>query len=327
MSAICDVPPNSLGVGSRLLRSSYGGNGTYGPASSSNASLAVQPATTTTAISSNAPNPSTIDSPYTVVAQITVSAPSVAMPSGTVTVEDQTDNLSCIYYVGATPAGCAITPTSAGNHALRVSFSGDPNMTTSSTTTTHNVNRANSTTTLTAPASIAFGQSASVGATVTSAIARTPTGSIQINGGSISCNFNLASASSCSLTPTTYGTFSLSAAYSGDAAFNPSSSAASILTVQSHTIGGQVSGLLAGRSLTLYVDTFPGSQALPLSANGIFAFGLIVPYGTAYAVSIVAAPPDQTCTISNGSGSMLAADITNIAVTCTDTIFKNGFDP
>jgi hypothetical protein len=249
------------------------------------------------------------------------------MPFGTVTVEDQTDSLSCSYDLGAPTPGCAITPTSAGSHALRVAFGGDPNMSSSSATTTHTVVRANSTTTLTAPASIAFGQSVSVSANVSGAVAGTPTGSIQINGGSISCNFALASATSCSLTPTTYGTFSLSASYSGDATFNPSSSSSSPLTVVPHTVGGSVNGLIPGAALQLHLDFGASSESLPLSANGAFAFSSVVKFGTAWTAQIQSAPSGETCTLANGSGSMPAADVTNIVVSCSDAIFANGFEP
>ncbi len=139
MTAICDLLPNSVGVGARQLRSYYSGNGTYGHASSSNAALSVQAATTTTAITSHTPNPVWVGLPFTVVAQVTVNSPSLATPVGTVVVDDQTDNLSCSYFVGEAVPGCAITPLTAGVHTLQVSYGDDPNMTLSSATTTHAV--------------------------------------------------------------------------------------------------------------------------------------------------------------------------------------------
>ncbi|MEZ5465530.1 MAG: choice-of-anchor Q domain-containing protein [Lysobacteraceae bacterium] len=92
-------------------------------------------------------------------------------------------------------------------------------------------------------------------------------------------------------------------------------------------IGGTVSGLV-GSGLELLLTTTPpvargsGALTLPISANGGFSFPVLLDFGTGYVVSVAAQPgsPAQTCSIANASGTLGAAPVSNIAVTCaTDT--------
>ncbi len=95
-----------------------------------------------------------------------------------------------------------------------------------------------------------------------------------------------------------------------------------------YTVGGAVSGL-NGTGLTLKLN---GGASLPVSANGNFTFPDQLPGGTAYAVTVATSPtaPAQTCAVANGSGTVTASDVTNVAVTCTDDIvdeiFADGFE-
>jgi hypothetical protein len=80
-----------------------------------------------------------------------------------------------------------------------------------------------------------------------------------------------------------------------------------------YTIGGTVSGLAGGGTLSLQND---GGNTLTVSANGIFTFAAGSATGAAYAVTISAQPSGQACTVSGGSGTVGTADIGNIAVSC-----------
>jgi len=87
--------------------------------------------------------------------------------------------------------------------------------------------------------------------------------------------------------------------------------------VPTYSVGGTVSGLTG--TVTLYEDTF--GQDLAVSANGSFAFVTELEDGVAYAVTVLAQPAGQTCSVTNGSGTIAAADVTNVTVTCvTDVI-------
>ena len=80
------------------------------------------------------------------------------------------------------------------------------------------------------------------------------------------------------------------------------------------TIGGMVSGL-AGTGLVLRDN---GGDALPITRDGPFTFATALPGGTRYAVTVAGQPanPSQTCTVSNGSGTVGKANITSVVVTC-----------
>jgi hypothetical protein len=83
-----------------------------------------------------------------------------------------------------------------------------------------------------------------------------------------------------------------------------------------YTVGGSVSGL-SGSGLLLEDN---GGDDLALSANGSFAFTTALAIGANYAVTIKTQPgnPAQTCTVTNGSGAVATANVTNVAVNCTN---------
>jgi hypothetical protein len=89
------------------------------------------------------------------------------------------------------------------------------------------------------------------------------------------------------------------------------------------TIGGTVSGLLTGQSVTL---TDNGGNATTVTGPGAaggspFTFSQGVASGAAFQVAVSANPTSpywQTCTVTaNGSGTVASAPVTNVAVTCT----------
>jgi len=90
-----------------------------------------------------------------------------------------------------------------------------------------------------------------------------------------------------------------------------------------YTVGGTVGGLI-GSGLVLSLNA--GAQTLPIAADGSFAFPTALDDGSAYAVTIDAQPDGETCNVANGSGTIAGADVTDVAVTCIDRIFADGFD-
>lgn len=85
---------------------------------------------------------------------------------------------------------------------------------------------------------------------------------------------------------------------------------------RNYTVGGTVSGL-AGSGLVLSLNN--GAQTLPVSANGSFAFPAALANGSAYAVGVATLPgaPAQSCSVSNGSGTVAGANVTNVSVVCS----------
>jgi hypothetical protein len=95
--------------------------------------------------------------------------------------------------------------------------------------------------------------------------------------------------------------------------------------IDTHLVGGTVSGLVGG-SVTLSLNS--GAQTQVVSADGAFAFADPMDSGTGYTVTISAQPtnPTQSCSIANGDGTLGASDVSDIVVTCVDTIFIDGFE-
>lgn len=81
----------------------------------------------------------------------------------------------------------------------------------------------------------------------------------------------------------------------------------------SFTVGGAVSGLVAGTQLTLDDN---GGDALTVGVNGAFTFSSPVPLDGSFAVTVGTRPAGQVCTISNGSGSRVTTNVTSVSVNC-----------
>jgi hypothetical protein len=93
-------------------------------------------------------------------------------------------------------------------------------------------------------------------------------------------------------------------------------------TTPTFTIGGTVSGLNTGTSVTLLDN---GADALTVTANGTFTFKTALASGAAYSVTVGTPPTGETCTVTNGSGTVGSANVTNVAVACkTASTFSIG---
>ncbi|MBX3688892.1 hypothetical protein, partial [Dokdonella sp.] len=80
------------------------------------------------------------------------------------------------------------------------------------------------------------------------------------------------------------------------------------------TIGGAVSGLTAA-GLKLSLNT--GAQLLDVPANATgYVFANPISDGSAYNVGIVTQPAGLTCSVSNHSGTVAGANVTNVDISC-----------
>lgn len=79
-----------------------------------------------------------------------------------------------------------------------------------------------------------------------------------------------------------------------------------------YSIGGTVTGLVGSGAVLMN----NGSGALTISANGSFTFNTALASGANYSVSVESRSA-QICTITNGSGTVANASVTDIAVDCT----------
>ncbi len=81
-----------------------------------------------------------------------------------------------------------------------------------------------------------------------------------------------------------------------------------------YSIYGSVSGLAAGNAVSLLDN---GSDHVTVSANGIFTFPTQLASGAPYAVSVGTQPAHQTCTVTNGTGTVGTTNVTNVTVPCS----------
>ena len=90
-------------------------------------------------------------------------------------------------------------------------------------------------------------------------------------------------------------------------------------TVNTYSVGGTVSGL----SGTLVLQNNGGNN-FTRTANGSFTFSTRVTSGSSYNVTVLSQPSGQTCTVTNGSGTIQSSNVTNVLISCTDSYSVGG---
>jgi uncharacterized repeat protein (TIGR03803 family) len=89
---------------------------------------------------------------------------------------------------------------------------------------------------------------------------------------------------------------------------------------QSYTVGGTISGLASSGMVLVN-----GSDAFAVNSGASsFTMPTAVAYTSAYAVTVQTQPTGLTCSVSNGTGTMSSAAVTNIAVTCSANTYTVG---
>ncbi|KKL06450.1 hypothetical protein LCGC14_2595910, partial [marine sediment metagenome] len=86
-----------------------------------------------------------------------------------------------------------------------------------------------------------------------------------------------------------------------------------ICSINSYTIGGTVSGLIGTGPVLQNND----ADDLSITVDGSFTFTMPVADTAGYSVTVLTQPAGQTCTVSNATGTVSGANVTNIAITCT----------
>lgn len=86
-----------------------------------------------------------------------------------------------------------------------------------------------------------------------------------------------------------------------------------------YLLSGTVSGLVG----TLVLQN-NGIDALSVTGNGVFTFTGTVPFNNTYGVVVLSPPVGQTCSLLNETGTMPAANVTDIQVTCSGASFSVG---
>lgn len=92
-------------------------------------------------------------------------------------------------------------------------------------------------------------------------------------------------------------------------------------TINTYTIGGSVSGLTANG---LVLQNNSGDNLTVNSGATSFQFVTPVNYNGSYSVTVFTQPTGITCTVSNGSGSNVSADITSVSINCAVNTYTIG---
>lgn len=88
-----------------------------------------------------------------------------------------------------------------------------------------------------------------------------------------------------------------------------------VTCVATYAVGGTVTGLASGGSVTLGGGTAGDST---VTADGSFTLPTRLAGGAAYAVTVTTQPTGQTCSVDSGTGTIAAAPVTTVAVTCAN---------
>jgi beta-lactam-binding protein with PASTA domain/N-acetylneuraminic acid mutarotase len=86
-----------------------------------------------------------------------------------------------------------------------------------------------------------------------------------------------------------------------------------------YTLGGSV-GNLKGVTLSLLLQNnggFASNSVSVLPGQATFSFGIGLPAGAGYTVTVQQQPSGQSCTVANGSGTVAGANVGSINVSCT----------
>jgi len=266
----------ALPTGTQSLTAVYSGDADFATSTSAPVSFTVNPATSTTVLTTSA-SPSAFGASVTLTA--TVSSTAAGTLTGTVTFKSGSTVIGSPVAISGGTAVLITTALLGGTQNLTAVYSGDTNFTTStSAPISFTVNPATSTTVLTTSASPStFGASVTFTATVSSAAAGTLTGTVTFKSGSTVIGSPVAVSGGTAVLITTAlpgGTQNLTAVYSGDTDFATSTSAPVSFTVNPATsttvLTTSVSPSTFAQSVTLTATITPIPSGASLGSVNFF---------------------------------------------------------
>ncbi|MEP6945067.1 MAG: Ig-like domain-containing protein [Acidobacteriota bacterium] len=327
----CDSQPVSAGqatcqfpasvAGNLQITAIYSGDGNFGTSTSAVYRQTVNPAATSTVLTSNN-NPSTLGQNVTFTAFINVTPPGGGVPVGTVAFQDNgTDIPACNFQsVSSNQATCSISSLSSGTHSITAVYSGDGNFLGSTSNTVSQVVSGTSTTTGLAsnvnPSNA--GQSVTFTATIsiTPPGTGTPTGTVQFQDNGInlpSCASQSVSSgqATCTISTLSPGSHPITAVYIGDGNFlgSTSNTVNQVINGPSTTtsLASSVNPSNVGQNVTFTatISVTPPGTGTPTGSVHFQDVGVDIPSCASQAVS----SGQATCTISTlslGSHSITA---------------------
>jgi uncharacterized repeat protein (TIGR03803 family) len=133
---------------------------------------------------------------------------------------------------------------------------------------------------------------------------------------------SLSSGTSYSVTVRTQPTGETCTVAGGNGTIQSASVANVLVTCsnQSYSVSGSISGL---NGAGLLLANGPDTLAVKPGATS-FTMPTPVAYSSSYAVTVKTQPAGLACAVGNGTGTMPASAVTNLAITCTDQPFSLG---
>lgn len=224
----CVLTPATAGA--RILMATYAGDGNFNGSTSAGEPHSVNPAGTTTTLTSSA-NPSVFGQGVTFTAAVSVAAPGAGTPTGTVSFLDGATILGSGTLNASGQATLALASLAVGARPITAQYGGDATFNGStSAALTQTVNKASTTTALTSSANPSlYGQQVTFTATVSVVApgAGTRTGTVIFKDGGVAIGTgSLNGAGQATLTTSllSTGSHTITADYSGDGNFNGSTS-------------------------------------------------------------------------------------------------------
>lgn len=231
----------ALPLGPHTFTANYAGNaagsGIMPHSGSSTTAILTVKDNTTTVITSDAPDPSVIGTPYTVTFAVNGNTTGSGTPTGSVTVTDGAGegSASCTAALSSGSGSCSLTSTSLGLKTLTATYTPAPGsfFNGSSDVEEHTVIKAATTLNITnispSPSVVGQGTTVSYSMTWIGTEIGNPTGSVTVSDGSAGCSGPAGATGSCTFNPTSPGEKTVTASYPGDANFEGSSDTESLL--------------------------------------------------------------------------------------------------
>jgi N-acetylneuraminic acid mutarotase len=174
------------------------------------------------------------------------------------------------------------------------------------------------------------GSNYNISATVTGLVANTSV-VLQDNGGdnltissNITSNFNtaLAGGAAYAVTILTQPTGENCTVTSGSGTVGSANVNVAVVCIPSaYTIGVSVTGLVSGHNVVLQNN---GGNNLTVTTNGSFTFTTPIANGLTYSATILTQPTSQSCSVTNGNGTVAGANISNISINCSSNTYNVG---
>jgi uncharacterized repeat protein (TIGR01451 family) len=316
---------SSLAAGNVTVTALYNGDAGFNTSTNTlSGGQTVNRANSSTAVNSSA-NPSVFGQAVTFSATVTAVSPGAGTPTGTVQFQTNGVNFGgAVTLSGGSASSAAISSLAVGSYTVTANYSGDSGFNASTNTLSggQTVNKANSSTAVSSSANPSvFGQAVTFSATVTAVSpgAGTPTGTVQFQTNGVNFGSAVAlsggSASSAAVSSLAVGSYTVTAAYSGDSGFNAST----------NTLSGSQTVNKANSSTAVSSSVNPSvfGQAVTFSANvTAVSPGAGTPTGT---VQFKTNGVNFGSAVALSGGSASSAAISSLAVGATTvTAVYNG---